>query len=930
VTSGSGYIVSLARRASLSYNAEMGTSSKSGPATEPDLNIDAWLRDGGMVIAASDRARRALTARYHRARRAEGRAAWPAPVILDWQTFLRNAWEERAISRTDDRLLLNPVQEKSIWQNIAGSEHRLATLLSGPRNRVAALAMRAHQLLCSYAPQYLRLAARNNWQQDAGIFSGWLEEFEQACAAGRLLSPERLPLELLALLDGESPSTRRPQLLLAGFDRILPVQRNLLNKWGDWQQALGSNRADEVRYYSAVDAQSELSACALWCKRKLDADPATKLLVVSQDLSKWRGEIERTFLALATVPGFSPSFEFSLGIPLSKMALAHCGYLLLRWLSSQINENELDWLFSCGLATADGQEATALQNYMRTLRRRGLERPQWSLHAFLSQQGKSTLPANWVNRLSDAQRRLAEQSRNLKSPLDWAELVPGVLHTIGWPGSRPLSSEEFQVIRRWELTLDSCASLGFDGRRITWSEFLIALEDALEETLFAPESQDAPIQIAGPSESAGLIADAIWFIGASEDAWPASGATHPLLPLEVQRQAGMPHATSQLDWELSDLIVTRLLSSALEVCFSYARQGEDAEARDSRMIVRIAGTPEPLPAEFEAPSAPPPLTIPFEDSSMIEFHFGQVAGGASVLTYQSQCPFKAFATSRLAAQSWNPAEPCLTAAQRGQLLHAVLHSIWGGTKTNGVSSRTELRELKDREAFIAEHVRRATQSELKQAVRERLPQRYLEMEERRLTHLVGEWLEYELTRVEFTVLQTEANRTINIEGLSFDLRLDRIDKLSDDTLLVIDYKTGLVTTKSWELPRPDDVQLPLYASFALSEGETLGGLTFAKVRRGDDIGFAGHIKDPCATLILSLRGTSSLVKNKLDQQKITDWKLEIESIVRDFLAGRADANPREYPETCTRCGLHALCRIQEHRVSLAAEDNASGEEDANE
>ena len=77
------------------------------------------------------------------------------------------------------------------------------------------------------------------------------------------------------------------------------------------------------------------------------------------------------------------------------------------------------------------------------------------------------------------------------------------------------------------------------------------MERALDETLFAPESQDAPIQIAGPAESAGLAADAIWFMGASEDAWPACGRRHPLLPFEVQREAGMPHARPQLDWDVA-------------------------------------------------------------------------------------------------------------------------------------------------------------------------------------------------------------------------------------------------------------------------------------------------------------------------------------------------------------------------------------------
>jgi len=637
----------VAQRALLSYNAGMGKSNKSGPATEPDPQIDTWLRDGGMVVAASERARRALTARYHRARRAEGSSAWPAPAILDWHTFLRNSWEEQTALQPDDRLLLNAMQEKSIWARIAGSEQRLATLLTGPRNRVAALSMNAHQLLCSYAPKYLRTAERRNWQQDAGIFSGWLDAFELECDDGKLLSSARLPLELIARLEREPDSVARPPLLLAGFDRLLPIQRKLLDAWGTWQQTTVNSSARDVRYYSAIDSKSELAACAIWCKQKLQADPAARVLVISQDLSQQRGEIERTFLALATQPGAPPTFEFSLGIPLSKVALAHCAYLLLRWLSNPISENEVDWLFSCGLAAADNQEPAALQSYMRELRRRGLERPTWSLQAFLNQQTKSTLPSNWVSRSSEAQHRLAEQARGLKSPFEWAELVPNLLEVIGWPGTRALSSEEFQVIRRWEMALESCASLGFDGRRIPWTEFLITLSDALEETLFAPESQDAPIQIAGPAESAGLSADAIWFMGAGESAWPSSGTTHSLLPLEVQRQAEMPHASPQLDWELCDNIVTRLLSSAPEVCFSHARQGDNADERASRMIVRIAGSPVDLPAELNAPITPPPLTISFGDFSCTAFELDRVLGGSGVLTYQSECPFKAFATARL-------------------------------------------------------------------------------------------------------------------------------------------------------------------------------------------------------------------------------------------------------------------------------------------
>jgi ATP-dependent helicase/nuclease subunit B len=550
--------------------------------------------------------------------------------------------------------------------------------------------------LCAAVPAPVHT---RQWQQDAAAFSGWLRGFDEACRAGSLISPSRLPHELIPLLLAET--AKRPPLLLAGFDRILPVQRSLFDAWGTWSEAAQSEPATEVQFHEAADAQAEIAACAIWCGRQLSANPGARLLVVTQAASARRGEIERAFLRHT-----GPAFEFSLGLPLSQVALARAAHLLLRWLDGSLAEQELDWLLSTGHAAASAQESAALQATMRALRRFSLERTHWTLAAFLGERcAAELLPASWVERISAAQRLLAGFARRAQSPLDWAELVPRLLDELHFAGARPLASAEFQALRRWNQAVESCGSLGFDGRRIGWKDFLSQLDRTLDETLFAPESRDAPIQIAGPAESAGLTADAIWFLGADEDAWPANGATHPLLPVEVQREAGMPHATPQLDWELAAAITRRILAAAPEVHFSFAMQNEAAEARPSRLIAQLAGEAQKLSAELAAPAAPPPLTVSFEDFSRIPFPPGKVAGGAAVLTAQSQCPFKAFATARLAAQEWKPAEAGLTAAQRGSLLHAVLHAVWAGPP-EGIRSSAELMSLNDRQAFVAAHVQR--------------------------------------------------------------------------------------------------------------------------------------------------------------------------------------------------------------------------------
>jgi len=900
------------------YNAAMGQNIAA--------EMDAFLRAGGMVVTASERAARWLTAAFHRARRDEGSAAWPAPAIQHWQGFVRNAWDTRGF---DVRAVLNPLQEQSIWAGIVAAAAPDAAALPGSRERLAALAMDAHRLLCDHAPRFLDARARAGWAQDAAAFSAWLAEFDAVCRDEKLISAARLPLALGVALKADS-SQRQP-LLLAGFDRILPTQREIFDAWGQWREAGPGESAARIRFHEAADPAAELAACALRCQRRLNADPRARLLVVAQDVRERRGEIERAFLRFARDDGAADMgtlFEFSLGVPLSQVALVRSALLLLHWLSGAIAENELDWLVGSGAPGASEEESPALAAFLRRLRRRGLQRTRWTLTDFLRQGPGAVLPAAWATRMMQARRMLGELTEKKQTPLDWADLTPRLLETAGWPGARSLLSTEFQALRRWRQAVDDCASLGFNGRRMEWWEFLAALDGAVDDALFAPESVDAPILIAGAAESAGLRADAVWFLGASEDAWPAAGATHPLLPLRVQREAGMPHASAQLDWDVAEVTTRRLLTSANEVHFSYARQSEEVEARPSRLVMQYAGAPAPLAAELIAPLIPEPITEDFDDASLLPFPPGEIRGGANILTSQSQCPFKAFATARLGAESWDGAEAGLTALERGQLLHAVMHSVWRGPP-HGIRSHAELVALTDVAAFVQGHVERVLDDEMPTRARDSMPRRYLELEAARLIRLVTEWLEFERTRVPFMVAETEIDATPSIAGLALKLRLDRIDRLIDETLLVVDYKSGNVDANSWNLPRPDDVQLPQYACFALDASPNqVGGLVFAKIRAGQRTEFTGRMKDATATLLRDLNPSSILAKHRLSNEELDAWRVYIEDMARDFLAGRAIVDPRDYPKTCERCGFQALCRIQETPPPPQDEDESEEEADA--
>ena len=857
-------------------------------------------------------------------------SAWPAPNILDWKTFARTAWEERNLA---GRLLLNHAQEMALWSEIIHSEQHLPTALRASVRRLASMAIEAHDLLCSYAPQLLRKSSRVNWDRDAGAFSQWLADFDEQCARNGIRTLSRLPLELILLL--QEDSSPRPALRIAGFDRVLPTQRRLFEAWGSWQQLQPEGPAAQSTFHSVRDSQTEFESCAWWCYQHLATKSDQRLLIITQDLSQRRGEIERAFLRFSD-PGGVPLFEFSLGIPLSQVPLARSALLLLRWLKDALDENALDWLFASGSA-ASSEESATLQACMRTLRRFDQQRLQWPLEGFLNQ-GRiaNAVPHQWKRRMIAAQRSLNE-AVSFQNPIDWADKVPYLLETIGWPGTQSQMSAEFQAGRRWQQALDTAGSLGFDGRRMAWHEFLAELEYAADDILFAPQSTDAPIQIAGPAESAGLTADALWFLGADEESWPAVGSMHPFLPPYVQRELGMPHASHELDWQFASTITQRLLVSAPEAHFSFALQRDDVKSRPSRLI---AGSPLPIEESLLPPLHDSPITDPIADSSTIPFTAGHLSGGAAVLSSQSQCPFKAFATARLAAGNWDAAQAGLSAKQRGQILHAVLHSVWSG-KRPGIKNRDELIAIKDLAAFVSTHVKVGLKSGLQPGVSEQMPPIYLDLEEIRLVRLVTEWLEFEKARETFIVEQTEAKRTVTIDGLSMNLRLDRVDRLVDGSSLVIDYKTGNVDPGSWDLPRPDDLQLPLYKVFGLDPvqpslfdsygGPASGGLVFAKVRAGDAC-FAGRVVDVRKTINPGLSGNSALVRRKLTGLDESEWKKYIERMAEEFVQGCAEVDPRDYPRTCERCGLQSVCRIQEpeNRARVEDEGNAEGDDAAEE
>jgi ATP-dependent helicase/DNAse subunit B len=66
-----------------------------------------------------------------------------------------------------------------------------------------------------------------------------------------------------------------------------------------------------------------------------------------------------------------------------------------------------------------------------------------------------------------------------------------------------------------------------------------------------------------------------------------------------------------------------------------------------------------------------------------------------------------------------------------------------------------------------------------------------------------------------------------------------------------------------------------------------------------------------------------MVRRKLTGLDESKWKGYIEQLAEEFIHGRAEVDPRDYPKTCERCGLQSVCRIQdpENRTRIEEEES---------
>ncbi|HLE65991.1 MAG TPA: PD-(D/E)XK nuclease family protein [Burkholderiales bacterium] len=854
---------------------------------------------GFTVVTPNRRLARVLRSDFDAFQIAKGLAVWEDADVLPLGAFVERLYEDALYSEiaADLPRLLAGAQEREIWESILEGSGLLSV------SQAAAQALDAWRL--AHAWRIEGALGKFAGNEDHEAFAGWSRRYLELAAGDT--DGARLPDVVARLLPEKA--LRKPKALVAyAFDLLPPQTRDFfaacarnaieVRPCGPRRAASSPKRA------SFKSPREEFAAAARWARGRLEAG-TKRIGVVVPDLRERRKEIVRVFCRamhpgrhLPGEPKTPRPFDVSLGLPLSDYPIVHAALSVLRFSFDEIAFSEASRLIRSPFLGGAESEMARRARRDAELRRR--------LPARLTL-GKLTGAVEHCPGLRSILEAMISVSRSIsndpRSPREWAQHFTALLEAAGFPGERALDSDEFQARAKFHEALGELARLERVAGTMSLAKALSTLERQCAETLFQPETPEAPVQVLGILESAGLDFDCLWVSGLTEEAWPLVERHNPFLPLALQKKAGIPEASAETSLALDRRITEDWMGAAPEIVFSHPLKDEDRDLLPSPLI---AGVPE---TEVDIPAFPSwrdrifraARIESFTDEKAPPVASARIRGGTRVLADQAACPFRAFARWRLAAEGLEEPAAGPDAMARGQLLHELMRGLWEEART---------RDALDGD--LDPLIERAAAAAVKEAG---LEGRFAELERARLCRLAREWLEVERKRGGFEVVSLEERREIGVSNLAFSGRIDRMDRLPDGSHLLIDYKTGSrLSPRMWLDARPDEPQLPLYA---VSAKEEIGAVAFARLKTGE-MRFMGFSRED--GLVPGVNAAKSW------QGLLESWKRELESLAQGFAAGDARVDPKRGLATCRNCDLHTLCRVYERHSPLSLDGRGAGGE----
>ncbi len=776
---------------------------------------------------------------------------WQEPRIYSLEQWFEYCWNIlQGMAYPDSQATIaSAEQERIIWESIT-----LDCGLMQPE----VIAKQANDALRSLDRWQLSIQGVNSHGDDDGIqlFTQWCSSFSTQLEKKKLITREQ-SYQIIGDAFVANNLVKEPIIHLVGFDDIPPLFKAQLTKAAININAVELQNFTPLSIYRTTysDSETEMAAAAEWARALLkesvnDYKQGLRIGIIVPNLGQCRHQIERALInsfegksILADGPRYTLPFNISAGVPLAETPLFTDTFSLLKLVQNKWSVERLcQLLFSpfwgrhseeiedrCRLATRL-QSLGVFEIDLSELRYHAEKLTQNSVNTdIIDNDSKPSEQQSLFNYFSSIhQDQLSHKKKLLAS--QWVDIFLQQLDLMNWPGERQPDSLEYQQTQLWYQLLESFAGLSNVLGSISAYDAIDQLQGMAKRQPFQAKVTDSPIQVLGILEGAGLHFTHCWVLGLHQQAWPPAPSPNPLLPLALQREHKMPHSSSIRELEFAKSLTQNYRHCAETIIFSspdYDSENElpllpsqlinDIPLVNDANVLKINDNKNS--SEFsryldvlrqsrsvesiDCHKGPTVTGVDFNEQ-------GELGGGTGILKAQSANPFDAFANYRLKAR--NPLPPVIgfSALERGNILHQALASIWHKLKDQATLTTTDIEQLE----IIVTSAVKAEIELLRKRKLLHLGITLCELEIKRQTQLIMQWLEFEKGRPPFTVVSIEESFTVQIKDVILKLRLDRVDKLTDEngnnSYLIIDYKTGNSTISDWQGERPREPQLPFY------------------------------------------------------------------------------------------------------------------------
>jgi ATP-dependent helicase/nuclease subunit B len=890
--------------------------------------------EAALTLTVNSRLARWLLLEHNEKQKALGLKVWPTPEILPLTSWLKQVW----MQSWPEKYILTELQAERLWGKIVQQDpqQNIQDLLH--LKETAKRAAEANTLI-----QEHRLPINK-----AGIFPT-----EETRAFNKWKTLYKIRLKQLSALDPTAAmdevceamrqgSIAIPgQIVFAGFEEITPQFQEWLDFLKDQKvsiqfnpeiqvppsqplSALTSDTNIEVR--ELTDKKKEAVHCARWIRANYQ--PGKKIGVVVIDLQSYRSLLKRELSAELAPASAYPwmdkelPFNISLGPTLWEQPMINIAAQIL-----SVNEPAVPLqIFTSIMSSPYLNVAQTRSSEVHALERKLCRRKSLTVYLFeVMEWFEESDPTPLAQLLLGWKNHLKEKDNRL--PSQWGTFFSKFLDTFGWPlAGRTLTSREFQVYEAWKSCLDEFATLDSILEALPRRKAIDTLLLMLKTKEFQTKTSDHPIQVVGLLESSGMRFDHLWVMGCNAEALPALPSPNPFLPIEIRKSHDLPHATAQRELEFAENSVRRLLASSKIIVFSYPSREKNVELKMSPLLTSLCSVPlegagdsselvshclkdqfplEPNLQVFEEPSI-----LSITESEKISYRESGPGGGYSFIKDQAECPFRAFARHRLDAQKEEFPELDFDHPERGTLVHKALEIFWTQTRTQ--DALLKLQQDDRLEELVMDSVQQALQKNASEVSRQGL---FYQLELERVHSLIMGWLQVEMKRSPFEALDLEKEDHLEISGLKFRLRIDRMDTTEDGKVLLIDYKTGTIAPSGWFGERIQEPQLPLYAFNTSPDG-----IAFAQVKKG------GHKLQGAINPSFPDQGLTRVNIEKLSQcstweEQLQYWRTHLKAMADEFLEGQTQVSPLKSQVTCKHCDLQTFCRISEkNQGSIDVED----------